>query len=155
MPLAPEPLEVKSFANQVIEEMQRPAQMRNQRLSLSGEPCQAQFDPEIIRRVMTNLIENAFKASPEGACVDIRVAREDEHYVRVAIEDSGHGIPPEFQDKVFDKFSSLDSRKAGAVSSYGLGLTFCRLAVEAHGGRIQVSSREGEGSTFSFTLPVE
>lgn len=146
--------DLQEVAKQVIGEMQSQAHVYGQTLIFSGQPCRGWFDTEMIRRVLINLVENAFKASPKGASVEIHTRPDDRSSgIRAAVRDSGCGIPPEFQDKVFDKFSKLETSGSQAVPSYGLGLAFCKLAVEAHGGQIQVRSREGHGSVFSFTLP--
>jgi signal transduction histidine kinase len=71
-----------------------------------------------------------------------------------AVRDAGEGIPAEAFDKIFEKFGQVETRKAGRKMSTGLGLTFCKMAVEAHGGRIWVESEIGKGSTFSFTIPI-
>jgi signal transduction histidine kinase len=73
--------------------------------------------------------------------------------VRVEVTDTGPGIPLEYQKRIFEKFGQVESRKEGQKHSSGLGLTFCKLAVEAHGGTIGVESEGGRGSTFWFTLP--
>jgi signal transduction histidine kinase len=80
------------------------------------------------------------------------VANETE--TTVAIIDHGEGIPDEFHEKIFEKFAQLDVKKSGHRADRGLGLTFCKMAVEAHGGRIWVKSTPGQGSCFMFTLPV-
>ena len=82
-------------------------------------------------------------------------SRDDRDYVVVAVEDTGPGVPPEYHDRVFDKFAQIGHTKNGLGSSTGLGLTFCKMAVEAHGGRIWVDSAPGEGSVFTFSLPLE
>jgi signal transduction histidine kinase len=69
--------------------------------------------------------------------------------------DTGEGIPPEAFDRVFAKFGQVESRKAGRRMSTGLGLTFCKMVVEAHGGRIWLESELGKGSCFAFALPVQ
>ncbi len=108
-------------------------------------------DRDMILRVVTNLLENAIKHTPENGRVvtGVRV-REDEIVVIVA--DSGPGIPQAMQQTIFDKYVRLkrDLRSEG----YGLGLAFCRLAVDAHGGNIWVESAPSGGSVFAFTLPI-
>jgi signal transduction histidine kinase len=82
--------------------------------------------------------------------VTISVRQDDPKTIRFAVRDTGPGIPAESFGRIFEKFGQLDSRRIGT----GLGLAFCKLAVEAHGGRITVESVPGSGSTFSFTIPV-
>jgi signal transduction histidine kinase len=72
----------------------------------------------------------------------------------ISVSDEGEGIPPEDRERIFEKFGQVESRSAGRKMSTGLGLTFCKLAVEAHGGRIWVDSEIGKGSTFHFTIPL-
>ena len=69
------------------------------------------------------------------------------------MRDTGEGIPPDAFDRIFQKFGQVETRKAGRKMSTGLGLTFCKLVVEAHGGHIWVESELGQGSTFLFTIP--
>ena len=105
-------------------------------------------DENKLSRTLVNLIANAIKFTPGGGTVAIS-ASENDQFIRFAIRDTGQGIPSEAFQRIFEKFGQLDSRKAGT----GLGLAFCKLAVEAHGGRIGVESTPGSGSTFSFTIP--
>ncbi len=112
-----------------------------------------QCDRDIIRRVITNILGNAVKFTPEGG--SIKITAETRHdQVLFSIDDSGPGIPPEYHNKIFDKFGQVETRKEGRKYSTGLGLTFCKLAVEAHGGKIGVESEPGKGSTFWFVLPL-
>jgi signal transduction histidine kinase len=107
----------------------------------------------MIERVLINLIDNALKFTPADGEVVISVeARNDSLWVRV--RDNGPGIPPQHQRRIFDKFARV-REQTPAVGGIGLGLAFCRLAVEAHGGRILVESVPGQGSTFVFVLPFE
>ncbi len=108
------------------------------------------FDTGLIYRVLLNLISNAIKWSPPDSNVDILI-REEGQWVRVMVEDRGPGIPVEHKEKVFDKFW-LANRKREYPSSSGLGLAFCKLAIEANGGSIGVDDRKGGGSVFWFTL---
>ncbi len=119
-----------------------------------AEPTPACVDPEKLRRVVVNLLGNAIKYSPDGAEVIVRVAGDEATGgVHLVVSDRGPGIPEEYRDRIFDKFGQVDSRKTGNVPSTGLGLTFCKMVVEAHGGRIWVESVVGEGSDFHVDLP--
>ncbi len=114
-------------------------------------------DEEILQRVVINLLDNAIKFSPAGSTVTLSVmALENAGKVLGTIcrvTDAGAGIPPEYHEQIFTKFFQVPNH-AGRRRGSGLGLAFCRLAIEAHGGRIWVESVEGKGSTFTFTLPV-
>jgi signal transduction histidine kinase len=74
--------------------------------------------------------------------------------VVLTVKDTGEGIPREAFERIFEKFGQVEARKGGRRMSTGLGLTFCKMVAEAHGGRIWVESELGKGSTFSFTVPV-
>jgi signal transduction histidine kinase len=111
-------------------------------------------DASLIRRVIANLVANAMKFTPAHGQILVRVTA-DASGQNVSIADTGPGIPQEYHEKIFEKFGQAEASRAGAQRSSGLGLTFCKLAVEAHGGRIGVESVIGKGSTFWFTLPAE
>jgi signal transduction histidine kinase len=111
-------------------------------------------DDEKLCRVLVNLLGNSIKFTPNGGSVHIDV-RQDGSAVRFAVRDTGEGIPREAFERIFEKFGQVESRLAGHKMSTGLGLTFCKMAVEAHGGRIWVESAPGKGSTFFFTLPLQ
>ena len=106
-------------------------------------------DGNKLSRTLVNLIANAIKFTPAGT-VTVSASSDDDT-MRFAVRDTGPGIPAEAFERIFEKFGQLDSHKVGT----GLGLAFCKLAVEAHGGAIQVESTLGVGSTFSFTIPME
>lgn len=110
-------------------------------------------DNDMLIRVMINLIENAIKYTPDGGTIRVSVQPYKHSTVLVKISDSGPGIPESMRKRIFDKFSRV--KYQDAPKGVGLGLAFCRLAVEAHGGRIWVESEEGNGSDFCFTLPVK
>ncbi len=110
-------------------------------------------DQEKISRVVGNLLNNAIKYTPSGGQVTITTESQDD-YVVVSVIDTGPGIPPEDRERIFDRFIQL-SGNLSRVSGFGLGLAFCRLAVETHGGRIWVEPGDNEiGSRFIFTLPL-
>lgn len=135
-----------------------------------GDAVSVNLDRDLMHRVFVNLLGNAIKFSPEDSAIDVNIAFAGDD-VRVTVSDQGCGIPAEFHDSIFQKFSQVHFRKEGRKQSWGLGLTFCKLVVEAHGGCIGVKSpalppapegsgaagraREfGQGSTFWFTLPM-
>ncbi len=112
-----------------------------------------QADPDLILQVLDNLLDNAVKYSPEGSQITLS-ARRVEGEIQVSISDPGIGIPKDKLKDVFKKFYRVDSPLKGKVSGAGLGLSLCQLILEAHGGRIWAESKEGQGSTFHFTLPL-
>jgi len=108
-------------------------------------------DADMIRRVLINLIENACKFTPLEGRLEVGADRQNDR-VLMWVQDSGPGIPQESQEVIFNKFSRL--RQENTPKGLGLGLAFCRLAIQAHGGKIWVESHLGKGSRFLFTLPV-
>ena len=109
------------------------------------------YDEDMVGRVVGNLLLNAFKHTAQDGEITLALAAEA-GYARVSVVDNGHGIPAEFHEKIFEKFSQVELRHK--VAGTGLGLAFCKLAVETHGGLIGVASEPGQGSTFWFKLPV-
>jgi len=110
------------------------------------------IDAGLIERVVRNLVDNASKYSPRGSEIRVRLSESGDG-VRVDVADRGPGIPDSFKERVFDLYTRVDREMVKhARASHGLGLAFCRLAVEAHGGRIWVEDRDQGGSRFSFEL---
>ena len=120
---------------------------------LGDEVPSAVGDPEHVRRVLSNLVENAIKYSPDGGVVAVRVeARGDA--VRFAVTDEGIGVADGDRDRIFEKFTRLDPQMVRGVSGTGLGLYICRELVNGMGGRIWAEPNAGQGSTFAFELPL-
>ncbi len=113
---------------------------------------QIQGDERKIRQVVLNLLSNAIKFTPEGGRIEVAAVPRD-GAVEISVSDSGIGIAPEDQEKVFEEFRQVGT-EAKKVEGTGLGLTLCRKFVELHGGKIWVKSELGVGSTFTFALPV-
>lgn len=107
-----------------------------------------------IIRVLTNLIDNAIKFTPAEGAIHICTEMIDSQYVEVQIRDTGPGIPEDYLEKIFNRFSQVPTQ-VGRKRGSGLGLPYCRMAIEAHGGRIWAESHEGSGSIFHFTLPID
>ena len=112
------------------------------------------IDQEIIERVIVNLLTNAIKYTPNNGTITLKSEEYSPDFIRIKVSDTGEGIPPEKMHKVFGKFEQVIARDSGLTRSTGIGLTFCKLFVEAHGGEIGVESEENKGSTFWFTLPA-
>lgn len=114
-----------------------------------------QGDEDTLRRTLVNLLGNAIKFTPSGGTVTVAVHHSGDRVPLVfSVHDTGEGIPAEAFERIFEKFGQVESRQGGRVMSTGLGLTFCKLAVESHGGNIGVESVPGQGSVFSFTIPL-
>ncbi|HXE72032.1 MAG TPA: ATP-binding protein, partial [Candidatus Nitrosotenuis sp.] len=117
------------------------------------DPVPARFDGDLIRRVLTNLIENAVRYTPEESHILVR-AHSCPGRARLEVSDDGPGIPHDQQETVFDKYRQLGQGRPGTGRGLGLGLAFCRQAVEAHGGTIGVESQPGQGTRFWLELPA-
>ncbi len=111
-------------------------------------------DKTLLKRVLANLVQNAITHSPVPVTLTL-TARRDPTGIVLSVSDTGPGIPDEYQDLVFQKFEQVRAANAPRVRSSGLGLAFCRIAIESHGGRIWLRSKEGEGSTFHIVLPLD
>jgi signal transduction histidine kinase len=112
-------------------------------------------DPVMTMRVLVNLLSNAIKFSPPESTVMVRVSENGGSAVTFSVIDQGQGIPREWANRVFDKFVQVEARRAGKTIGSGLGLTFCRMAVERQGGRIWLESQIDQGTTVTFTLPKQ
>lgn len=113
-------------------------------------------DPGLMGRVVTNLVDNAIKFTPDGGHIRLWARFDPQSApdtLLLGVTDNGHGIPGEALPRLFKKFQKVTSRR-GRRSGTSLGLPFCKLAVEAHGGRIWVESDERRGSTFTILLPI-
>ncbi|HET6825276.1 MAG TPA: ATP-binding protein, partial [Amnibacterium sp.] len=110
-------------------------------------------DPDKLRQVLTNLVDNAIKYSPDGGHVYVLVTRSGNR-IRFRVQDEGLGIPPTEQARIFEKFFRLDPQLTRGVGGTGLGLYICRELVERMHGRIGVNSDGRSGSTFWVELPV-
>jgi K+-sensing histidine kinase KdpD len=114
-----------------------------------------QSDPRLLERILSNMISNAIKHSEAKGEIFIEVIpAKEENSVSFSIQDFGEGIPEEFHQTIFEKFCQAELREFGRKTDTGLGLAFCKMAVEALGGAISLESAPGKGSRFTFTLPA-
>jgi len=136
-----------------VEDVRPVSKSRRQTLKaeLPNELPAIWVDEDMARRVLINLMENSSKFTPTGGAMEVGAHSED-GWLQIWIKDNGPGIPQAEQDRIFDKFTRL--RGKGKPGGLGIGLAFCRLAVQGHGGRIWVESESGQGAIFHFTFPV-
>jgi PAS domain S-box-containing protein len=147
------PVDVQAVIDSVVIDFLPQAQDYGVVLRSDAQPgLVANADLTKFTRVITNLLDNALKFTPPGGVVAFG-ANASDGMVEIRISDTGPGIPAEFREKIFDQFAQVPGQR-GRRRGSGLGLTFCRLAIEAHGGRIWVENAPGGGSVFVFTLPA-
>ena len=108
----------------------------------------------MIRESEMNFLQNALKFTPSGGSIDVTVGAVKGPKMEFSVQDSGHGIPADKLEFVFEKFKQLGQGQAKR-SGYGLGLAICKKVVGLHGGRVWAESKEGKGSRFAFELPLE
>jgi signal transduction histidine kinase len=137
---------------EAMEKMGAVRELRDIRFGASPNVRHVSADREILLRVIINLLDNAIKFTAADGAISIGVEPKGEG-VLFAIRDNGPGIPVAYRERIFEKFSQVEIRQNARKYSTGLGLAFCKLAVEAHNGRIWVESETGAGSTFFFEIP--
>lgn len=149
-----EPVELRTIVGNVFGELVPIADEQGINLINDVHDIWLMVDIDKTERVMQNLIDNALKYAPSGTSITVRSERaDDDAFVRIAVVDQGPGIPHEYKDHLFDRFVQIRGQR-GARRGVGLGLTFCRLVVDAHKGRIWVEDNPEGGSIFAMMLPV-
>jgi signal transduction histidine kinase len=149
-----EPLDLSALAADVIDEHRQQAETKGVALEVACAPSlpPLESDPRLVRLVLVNLVGNALKFTDRGR-VSVSVdATAGEH--RVTVRDTGRGISPDDQARIFEPFEQLETLAKKHTPGVGLGLTLVRELVQALGGRVQVESKIGVGSAFTVTLPA-
>ena len=121
--------------------------------SLPNVPISASVDSHRIKQVLHNLLENAVAHTRQGGSVTVKAWQQD-NQVKISVADTGEGIPAEDLPNIFERLYRVDKSRTRATGGSGLGLTIAKRLIEAHGGKIEVESEPGKGSTFTLTLPV-
>lgn len=154
------PVNLFEIAEEVVAEALRRSQTENKPMALSLD-AQKDLPPIIgdsvrVRQILSNLVNNAFNYTPENGTIRVNIHRENGE-LQVDVQDNGIGIKPEDQDRLFDRFFRGEHPLVLATPGTGLGLPIVRQLVEMHRGRMWMNSTgvAGEGSTFSFTLPIQ
>jgi signal transduction histidine kinase len=146
------PHQLSTVVAAVAERYRRVSEPRGIRIELAVSPeLSVPIDAELVTRVVENIFDNSLRYTPAGGRVRVDAERGETH-VRLRIGNSGPPIPAELRQKIFEKYAQADSTVRGHV---GLGLHFCALAVEAHGGRLVASEDEGLPTVFVITLPMK
>jgi signal transduction histidine kinase len=156
---APNPgdLNLKTLLEETVEQMTPLAEGRNQRLvsSLEADPSTTvRADGELLHRVLQNLIDNALRHNPSGGTVQLGARAGSDGTLELRVIDEGPGIPEDQRQAIFEKYKRLDQAGEHTASvRHGLGLAFCRLVAESHGGSISVEANAPRGSVFVVRLP--
>jgi len=152
--VAAKPIDLAELTREVLAETAVLVQERRQRVSITGHASLrlALADPQLLRQVVTNLVSNAIKYTPEGGAIDVRI-EPDGSGLRWSIRDSGIGIPLASQSKLFEKFYRAENVVTLETEGTGLGLYLVRLIMDQLDGKVWCESEEGAGATFFFTLP--
>jgi len=124
----------------------------NLELEVSDSPTEAFVDPDRIEQVIRNLLSNAYRYTPEGGRVTLKLITDDEDVV-ASVTDTGMGIPPEDLPYIFERFYRVDRSRTRRTGGSGIGLAIVKQLVEAMGGRVWATSEARKGSTFFFRLP--
>ncbi len=154
MPYAPVPIEsLTDLAKEALGDVSGGPRDRHFGFLVRPEAERLEADAGLLRRILANLMANAIKHTRRGGYIDFRAWRQDDAFV-LSVRDDGEGIPEADQKRIFNAFEQSRHTVHDRYDT-GMGLTFCKLAVEKHGGKIWVESKVGRGSTFYFTIPVE
>lgn len=153
--IKPTTIEISALVNPVVLSMRPLLQGKEQSISANVEPGlpPVQADVDKITQVLTNFVSNAHKYNNPGGWIRIDATREG-NMARIGVVDNGFGISEEDQKKLFQRFFRVENSLTRNIGGTGLGLNITKTIVEMHGGQVQVVSAPGEGSTFSFTLPL-
>jgi signal transduction histidine kinase len=149
-----ERLDLNALVGEAVAQI-RPITSRHAfRLQLDDAMPPLMADRDKLVQVVTNLVSNAIKYSPDGGEIRVVTAREARH-ARVSVIDQGMGIPPDALDRVFERFTRVETGQTRSIQGTGLGLPIVRQLVRLHGGRVWAASQLGRGSTFHVTLPFD
>lgn len=149
-----ERFDLSGLVDEVLQE--EAPRAREMGIALAAGPTDAALvsaDREAVKRAFSNLLDNALLYSPRGTSVAVACGTTPDGWSWLAVKDQGPGVPPEHQERIFERFYRIDSSRSRAMGGSGLGLAIVRQIAEAHGGRAGVSSEPGAGATFFFYLP--
>ena len=152
-PMPAEPVELLALAREAAESLQSAAAARNVTITVEGEPVEFTGVRRLLYEIVFNLCDNAIKYNTDGGRVQVTVTKENET-AAVTVRDTGIGIPPDQQDRVFERFYRVDKSHSKASGGTGLGLSIVKHAVQYHHGVIHLQSEVGKGTEICVTFPV-
>ena len=152
--LPTEPVELLSLCTDTVKSLESAAQQRQITMTVTGDAVTVPGVRRLLTETVFNLCDNAIKYNKDGGSVAVTVGRDGPDAV-VTVADTGIGIPPEHQGRVFERFYRVDKSHSKASGGTGLGLSIVKHAVAYHHGTVTLDSREGEGTTFTLCLPLE
>ncbi len=152
-PMPAEPVELLALAREAAESLQSAAAARNVTITVEGEPVEFTGVRRLLYEIVFNLCDNAIKYNTDGGRVQVTVTKENET-AAVTVRDTGIGIPPDQQDRVFERFYRVDKSHSKASGGTGLGLSIVKHAVQYHHGAIHLQSEVGKGTEIRVTFPV-
>jgi heavy metal sensor kinase len=151
--LRSEPVDLSALASEVTDELSVLAEERGQAIECHGDGrVIVRGDRLALRQALVNLVDNAIKYAPGSTRVFVRVGSTPEHAF-FEVQDEGPGIGPEDRERIFERFYRIDSSRSREIGGTGLGLSLVKLTTEAHGGRVELDTERGRGSTFRVVLP--
>ncbi|MEJ2617189.1 MAG: ATP-binding protein, partial [Ignavibacteriaceae bacterium] len=124
------------------------------RFNTIEESLNVYIDKDKVEKILINLLSNAFKFTPEGELIELKVGK-NEGYVDISVQDSGIGIPEEKMSKIFDRFYQVNSGHKREHEGTGIGLALSKELIEIHRGKIEVESEEGKGTTITISIPLD
>ena len=152
--LVREAVDVDALAAAVAEQLRVLADEKEQTLALeAAAAARVDADPAVLRRALVNLLHNAIKYTPAKGVIHVSARRRQAEVV-LEISDTGPGVAPVHHERIFERFYRVDAGRSRDAGGLGLGLALARWAVEASGGRLELASEEGRGSTFRIVLPA-
>ena len=152
-PMPAEPVELLALAREAAESLQSAAAARNVTITVEGEPVELTGVRRLLYEIVFNLCDNAIKYNTDGGRVQVTVTKENET-AAVTVRDTGIGIPPDQQDRVFERFYRVDKSHSKASGGTGLGLSIVKHAVQYHHGAIHLQSEVGKGTEIRVTFPL-
>ncbi len=151
------PYSINALLKQHLEAIRPLAEQKNIQLSLKAAPPETEVfcDEEAMHQILTNLVDNALKYTPEDGSVEVSARPIEGDRIEVSVRDSGIGIPPEEQSRLFERFYRVDKARSRELGGTGLGLAIVKHLVRAQGGEVGIESTPGVGSRFYFTVPTQ